>query len=256
MYNNKLVAVIKANGKVLRERGENVFIPFGTEYTISIKNLNTVRALVSVSIDGTEATENVQLIVNPMQTLDLERFVKNTNLSVGQRFKFIERTSKIEQHRGIGAEDGLIQITYEFEQVIKPYYPNKQFYDTFNSCDRSQRDMIGQWSDDTSVFRAKSYSLNAKHEPIASYTAQSMSAPAPGITVGGSISKQKFDLVSTFATDNIKHTIVLRLVGEVGGKVVEKPITVKHRPECPTCGTRNKATSKFCHECGTGLLIP
>ena len=43
MYNNKLVAAIKSNGKVLREFGEEVYIPFGSEYSILIKNLHSVR---------------------------------------------------------------------------------------------------------------------------------------------------------------------------------------------------------------------
>ena len=52
MYNSKLVASIKANGKVLREFKDTVYIPFGSEYSILLKNLNTVRALINIYIDG------------------------------------------------------------------------------------------------------------------------------------------------------------------------------------------------------------
>ena len=38
MYSNKLIACVKHNGKILREKGENVLLPFGSEYTLYFKN--------------------------------------------------------------------------------------------------------------------------------------------------------------------------------------------------------------------------
>ena len=53
MYNQKLVASIKANGKILREFKDQVYVPFSSEYSVLLKNINTVRAIVNVFIDGT-----------------------------------------------------------------------------------------------------------------------------------------------------------------------------------------------------------
>lgn len=124
MYASKLAVAIKVNSKVLREgksqgseQDDTVFIPFGSEYTLYVKNMNSVRALVRVSIDGTDATENVSIIVPANGFIELERFVKAGNMSAGLKFKFIERTAKIEDGpRGIKVEDGLIRIEYEFER--------------------------------------------------------------------------------------------------------------------------------------------
>jgi hypothetical protein len=118
MYDNKLVVAILANGKVLREHKDQVYLPFGQEYTLRFKNLNSLRALVRVSVDGQDATEGTTgLIVPPNGTVDLERFIKGGNMATGNRFKFIERTQRIENGpRGIQAEDGLIRVEFEFEQ--------------------------------------------------------------------------------------------------------------------------------------------
>lgn len=133
MYASKLAVAIKVNGKVLREgksqgseQDDTVFIPFGSEYTLYVKNMNSVRALVRVSIDGTDATENVSIIVPANGFIELERFVKSGNMNAGLKFKFIERTAKIEDGpRGIKVEDGLIRIEYEFERepakIVPPY---------------------------------------------------------------------------------------------------------------------------------------
>jgi hypothetical protein len=135
MYNQNLVASIKVKGKILREFKDTVYIPFSSEYSILLKNLNTVRAIVNVYIDGENAVPG-GLVIDPGRLVDLERWIKNGNLSEGNRFKFIERTAKIEEGpRGIKEEDGLIRVEYQFElprpvinvnQIIGnsfPHYP-------------------------------------------------------------------------------------------------------------------------------------
>lgn len=117
MYNSKLAVCIKAAGKVLREQKDQVFLPFGSEYSIFIKNLNSVRALVRLNLDGVDVTDGTDLVVQANGSIDLERFMKKGNLSQGNRFKFIERTGKVEAHRGIQAEDGLLRVEFQFEKV-------------------------------------------------------------------------------------------------------------------------------------------
>jgi hypothetical protein len=116
MYSNKLVASLKANGKILREFKDTVYIPFGSEYSFLIKNLNTTRALVNIFIDGDNIVEG-GLVLNAGQEVDLERAIRNNNLTEGNRFKFIERTAAIEDGpRGVKLEDGLIRIEFQFEK--------------------------------------------------------------------------------------------------------------------------------------------
>jgi hypothetical protein len=124
MFHNNLVATIKVGGKILRENKDTVTIPFGSEYSILLKNLSTVRALVTVSVDGTNATEGTEGLIIPANgELELKRFIKNGNFNSGNCFKFIERSEAIENHRGIKADDGLIRVEYKFEEPQKPAAP-------------------------------------------------------------------------------------------------------------------------------------
>ena len=43
VYNEKLVASVKCNGKVLREDKDTVYLPFGSEYSILLKNMNITK---------------------------------------------------------------------------------------------------------------------------------------------------------------------------------------------------------------------
>lgn len=157
MHSNKLVVAIKTAGKVLREQGDKVYLPFGSEYSIFLKNLNSVRALVRVSLDGESVTDGEDLVIYGNSELNLERFLKKGNMNAGNRFKFIERSAKVEAHRGIEAEDGLLRVEFQFEKVppkqvvvetihkhydhyyksypwYDPYPWNKPYYNTTFTC--------------------------------------------------------------------------------------------------------------------------
>ena len=287
MYNNKLVASLKANGKILREFKDTVYIPFGAEYSFLIKNLNTTRALVNIYIDGDNVIEG-GLVLNAGQEVDLERYVKNGNLSAGNRFKFIERTNSIEQHRGVKLEDGLVRIEFQYE-APRPVVNITNNYDFFKQYPQGMRGMSSQFQGTTDKFtltasgaisqmnvggvlRGVDYSQNGAamqataaaainqvvpqsselHDGMA--TMDWMPANDVGITVPGSKSTQSFTTTTLGALDPTIHNIVLKLLGETpDNQPVVNPVTVKHKPKCVTCGKQNKATAKFCIECGTAL---
>jgi hypothetical protein len=273
MFNSKLVASIKANGKVLREFKDTVYISFGSEYSILLKNLNTVRALINVYIDGDNVVPG-GLVLNAGQEVDLQRAIRNGNLSEGNKFKFIERTGNIEDHSGIKLEDGLIRVEYQFERVYKRQ-DDIQWNQIKIGASYTGQPYSGTptWTVNNSVLRSSGH----VHDGVAcsdmSYAATSMAVgstltgsiaksfnAAPqtetGITVPGSKSEQKFVTASWFATETEKHNIILKLLGETeDNKMVREPITVKSKPKCVTCGKQNKATAKFCSECGTALEI-
>ena len=258
MFNEKLVASIKSKGKVLREFKDTVYIPFASEYSILIKNINTSRALVNVFIDGENAVPG-GLVINPGQSIDLERWIKNGNLSEGNKFKFIERTSAVEQHRGIELEDGLVRIEYQFElprpviNITDTYWNTKQVYGS--PLTRGISGSTGDWAGPAGV--TCSATLNNVSTNSFNVSASGASFQnETGITVPGSKSTQTFTTTSIGTLDLQKHTIVLKLVGDLGdNKPVTKPVTVAHKPKCVTCGKQNKAHAKFCSECGTALEI-
>ena len=300
MYHNRFVATIKTNGKVLRENDGEVAIPFGLEYSILLKNMNSVRAQVKVSIDGEDATG--WLVMQPNSKLDLERSIKNNNLTKGNKFKFIQRTSNIEDHRGIGAEDGLIRVEYKFEKMyVSPYtiiappvtvvhehhYPAPQYpwswYITCENINKPTSTLVGDHYTVTTTSdlsgtaycqsgisgQAQSSAMNCSisNTPTKNSTTRSFSQNqqisaccmntvenTAGITVPGSESNQTFYSTWDFACDP-SEVIVLKLVGTIHNKKVEKPITVDYKQTCISCGRVNRANNKFCSECGTALNI-
>jgi hypothetical protein len=254
MYQSKLVASLKANGKILREFKDTVYIPFGSEYSFLIKNLNTTRALVNIFIDGEDVIEG-GLVLNAGQEVDLERYVKNGNLSAGNRFKFIERTQAIEDGpRGAKLEDGLVRIEFQYEKprpvinvssifnndgMIYPQGVRTPWYST-NATTTGVSGSLGK--DRFSVTASgATYSANvggvmrgvdfSNGEATKAAATAAIDAVVPqsmnvhdgtatmdwndvGITVPGSKSTQKFTTVTMGEMEAEKHTIVLKLLGE------------------------------------------
>lgn len=291
MYTNKFVACIKTNGRVLREINGQVIIPFGSEYSILLKNLNSCRAHASISIDGKDATGGTKLILEANQNFEIERFIVNGNLSSGNSFKFIERTSDIEKHRGIGSDDGLVRIEF-WKEVVQPdpikiprieYYPVPTPYpDPYIPWDRRNpwsprrrrlgdhtwRGMraLGQTANGPTMYKNTTSGMIPGMDSVqdssfsfTSFVAGACASETPlndaGITAPGSVSGQVFHEGAWFQTEAQSTVIVLQLKGIIQRQHVKKAVTVKKKLNCVSCGLANKYPAQFCSRCGTGLEL-
>ncbi len=241
VYNEKLVAVVKCKGKVLKEFAGNVYVPFGSEYSITLNNLNTKRAVVNVTIDGEDVLDGQQLIVNANSKINLEGFLKGKKVT--NKFKFIEKTAKIEAFRGNKVQDGIIRISYKFaaDPVFQPRvtdtYISTYGYDPFRTQDYMYCD--------TRTSDARSYTKSMK---CSSYVNED------GITGKGSASSQEFGVGYVDALEVKEHVIVFMLKGKTKNSPVKEAVTAKTKIECPLCGTKNSTKSKYCRECGNALI--
>jgi hypothetical protein len=294
MYKKNVVACVKVGGQILREQSDRVTLPFGSEYSILLKNLDSVRIQARVHIDGYDTTGGNWLVIEPNGSFELERFIRNGNFDKGNRFKFIERTKPVENVRGIKADDGLVRIEYkkEFvapkvvENIVRtkyvydydywyrswPYYKPYWFGDvTFTSTNGMQSGFSNTTSTFTSTnasnnqsFQNKMSQVNAGQDTVRcaamNCTTHNLNDASlvndAGITVPGSESNQTFVPVQNFAVESQTEVIVLHLVGtNEKATPVKKPITVLSKPKCVTCYKVNKATSRFCSQCGTALEL-
>lgn len=259
-YHNKLVVAVKHDRKILRESDGYVTLPFGSEYSILIKNLEARKASVKISIDGRDALGGKSLLVHPNENLELERFIDGDDRH-GYKFKFIQKTKEIVEHRGDKLDDGMIRVEFQFEAKKKiviteehhhhhhhdwdwPYYPRVRWtrYDYETTCGGGG----------TSCSNAPYSKLSGE---VTYTSSDSAPNPAEGITVEGGDSDQAFYQGYIGELESQVHTIVIRLRGTFNGETpVTKPITVKTKMKCKYCGTVSKSGSKFCAQCSARLV--
>ncbi len=274
MYCEKFVVCIKVNGKILRENKDIVHLPFGTEYSILLKNLSSKRAKVNVFVDGDDVLDCSSILLGAHDETELEGFLKG--FKVSNKFKFIEKTEKISDYRGDKAEDGLVRVEYSFEEsdcwcpsTYIPWWTPRRESIWPDRMDVTYRSEVKTNNTDLSsdvgnnqVFYSSHVQDSSAGKPNVDpfYSANvninsSVSENELGITVKGSKSSQNF-VRGSIGSVGEKNIIILKLTGYNSKtfKIIKKPVLVKQKIECPTCGTKSKSNINFCPECGTALF--
>lgn len=244
VYNNKIVAVVKCNGRIIREDGDIVRLPYNAEYSILLKNLSMTKALVGVQIDGNDVLSNSKIIIPSNSSHELIGFI-NSNNEIKNRFKFIKKTEKIAKHRGDNIDDGIINIDFQFEKqpVAVTYitnYPTSGYYWSYQSPVLFGSSNIGASSGGCSSGGVTSSNYVDVYN-------SSMNNDE-GITVKGSQTSKQYSYGSINYLEEEHDNIILRLKGTTDF------VYTNTKFECETCGRKCKSNMKFCPECGTSLL--
>jgi hypothetical protein len=245
MYKNNFVAVIKCGGKILREQNSEVYLPYGSEYSIWLKNKDARRASVSIEVDGENVLNGHSLIIDGNTSQEIKGFMRD--MKETNRFKFIKKTKEIQNHRGDRIDDGLVSITYQFEEPIKPIIWSG------SSSGTPWNDGKGFNWQDTHYFYDGNTTGNVRGQ-TATFACCSNPLPDEGITVKGEKITEQYYNGSIGQLSPETTTIVLQLKGALKTvKPIKKPLTVKTKIKCETCGRKNKSSNKFCYNCGTYL---
>jgi hypothetical protein len=252
MFNNDFVGVVVNRGKIMRETknslGENVVnLPFGSEYAVRLKNLNTVKSVVDVEIDGVSAASG--LIISPGTTFELKGFLEG--MHVRNRFRFIKKTKEISNHRGDRIDDGIVRISYRFEKLQPVYYIEPW---PMRSIVPDQSPWQFTYTSYNSGYGTGGVQSGGSTQNNCCFVNQVMDKTSDGITVKGSETRQDFVYGHTNPLEAHAHVINIKLVGySDSGVAVQKPITTKTKLRCSTCGRKWPSRFKFCPNCTTYL---
>ena len=250
MYKNNLVVAVKQNGKVLREIGDKVFLPFSSEYSLLIKNLNSKKVAVNISIDGDDVLSGNSLLVDSNSRTELDGFLKGCRAK--NKFRFIKKTKQISDYRGDKEDDGLIRVEFSFEEDVPEVIYN------YDICDIKSKEQLPRYTLDTNIYYTSSNSfsnikLGSNCCTYEDRLLEDAVCSDNGITVKGSEINQKFNYGSIGCLGK-KNVMVIRLFGKrSNGTVIKKARLTKTKLVCPTCGNKSRSSSKFCSNCGTFL---
>jgi len=283
MFNNQFIAALKCNGKILREKGSEVLLPFNVEYSILLKNLAARAASVKIDIDGQDVLRGRALVIKPKESIEIERFFDQADQ--GNRFRFIQKTQEISDYRGDRIDDGCVRIEFTFirdEELqniaiehhhhyhwhYRPWvdlYPYPYYEYPVITCDNSTYvpESITYRNSDTfmntpkaqdivqSSIHSRCTSMNYCNTPFCATPL----VPKEGITVPGSISQQKLPEVKQPTNlEDASYVIIFTLKGYHKGGTVQKPNTVDSKLKCSTCGLSSRSDAMYCSKCGTYLL--
>jgi len=245
VFKDNFVAVVKCDGKILREIDGIVRLPFGSEYSILMKNLDSRKVVVSVDIDGENVTDG-KILIDGNSSFELKGRIKGKEVS--KKFKFIEKTEEVSKNREDRPDDGIIRIEYQFEDdkwYIYEWSKYRTPYWEFN------------WYPPVEYkYTSDKYYVRCSSSGFSYYYCSDglTSTNDEGITVDGSDEHQSFTEVNVPLLEQTKHVITIKLKGKASEGNVKVPITTREKIKCKTCGKSNKSSYKYCPHCGTRLV--
>jgi hypothetical protein len=276
-YHQKFVCVVKVNGRILREFNNDssessVLLPFGTHYSILCKNLESRPARLKVWIDGEDVLSGNGIIIPAGQEHELKGFM-NSGGKVTNKFKFIQKTEQIIDHRGDRIDDGIIRVEWQYEKPkpVKIDFYENHYHNDYYWYHPKPYWPWNPWSYPWITYSSGSASGNVKglsgniqvtncvnSTEMSKYADVPMATPAPdeGITVKGQNINQQYSTGYIGALESNKHVMIIRLKGTtvVAGEKVVTPVEVKTKVQCPTCGIMAKSGMKYCSNCGTNIV--
>jgi len=270
MYKDNLIVVVKVNGQILREQGDAVKLPFGSDYSILIKNLESRKADVTVDIDGNDVCGGKSIIVDGNNEIELSGFLDGQ--TVRNKFRFIQKTKEVIKNKGDKIDDGIIRVEWSFEKKVEEvhriYDDDYNYWYPYRFCPRDRRN---PWSttwtgDNTSLCVTQSFGGTITSGTVTACCSNnareinSLVEPKKdeGITVKGQETRQDFNVGFIGELEKQTRVISIRLRGETRNgkgniKVINKPVTVKSKMKCSSCGKQWGGTFKYCPHCSTFL---
>jgi hypothetical protein len=290
MYKNNFAASIKVYDSFIKESvpGE-VTIPFGSEYTIYMRNRDSRDVKVNVSIDGVDVLDGSSLIIHGNSFAELRGFMKKNRII--NRFKFIQKSKKnMKKHNRVDEfDDGTIRIEYQFTKKIeeknilntittlgcwRPWwidsrdYPfiytssNTKFGSTYSNSSIFYENVNGKESYSTTFQNStgENFSFKSDSPPQSmiafagmdsSEAIKQLSSPKEdeGITVKGSKLNEKLKESWIGELESHKEVIVLILKGVNCSDSEKEEVNLF----CKRCGAEVDPKDNYCGSCGNKL---
>ncbi len=264
-YDRQFVLAIMRDGSPIREINGKVSLPFHSEYKVRLKNKHSnLRASAKVWIDGRLVSNMGDFILNPNQTLDIERFI-DESMSRGNKFKFVP-LSDGRVNDPTDRENGIVKVEFYREKV--PFRNRPLIKPRRDDGSKSPIWRYDDPFDNYTNIHSTTMAFNSTMDSFESEVTTKGSIITPdsapmacsaGATVEGSSSYQGFSYGDHFETEEYPVTVTLRLKGidqrRVDWDDRPKPTSKKRIKFCPSCGARRHGMSKFCASCGTAYHL-
>ena len=266
MYRDGFSACVLLDGKVVKESGEQIVVPFESEYGLRLKNKYAEATAVDIYIDGQLVNEIGHILLAGNSSLDVDQWILKSGHA--KKLLFTKLTNpKVDQPND--SENGRVEIRFykpkanvksvPTELVIKheyyPHYPiwpgfddyywmryrpiyttlNNAGYTTTNNSDTFNCNLNSTFTSDMKI---GCHINNAVHSFKPDNTIRSMSCSAePGATVKGRDTAKKFNEVNMGFELQAEPTVI---TFKIMGDRFQKPVVTKEY--CGECGYKKNGS--------------
>jgi hypothetical protein len=255
MYSNGFAFAIKNNNKPLAEfniAGENlVYLPFGSEFEIFLKNTLDCRASVEMLVNGINIWGDENLLLNRKSQETIKSFQPSGKALLFER-------EGCEGNYSVGdPENGKIEVRIRKEL---PYFTTSWSSSSNSGKWNSFGPIYGGWNSSTIKPREIRYTSSVSSPDVCNHvsstTYNNNLSLESGVVVEGTQTGER-TISSSIGSLEAQETIFrIRLIGQLEEKQIVDPVTTRDVRfiYCTNCGNRNKQIDNFCSKCGTPVV--
>ncbi len=270
MHTNKVSLAILVDDKPLYEKEGKVFIPYGSNYKVLIKNNNPFDIIANIALDMNFSNDSFLIKAKSKRTI--KGFSYDDDF---YGFRFVEKTKEIEKNRMNSLLNGTISISlfenkpddllalrfggrnpFETTKInpqnpLVPMFPEPTNLPNPFNFDKNDVDFYGSTNNIREDFITDGVSIN---DVILNSDSLSV-GKSKGANVFGAPVDETAN-VEQYSNINLLGSVCYTLFGEDSdsNKII-KPIFAKDNIECTACGSKSKPNDKYCSKCGSFIVL-
>jgi hypothetical protein len=238
----KPYAQISTQKNRVKTYGENVYLADGQEFELELFNPSSTEVLAVVKLNG-EAISESGLVIRPGERYWLERY-----LDKNARFKF--STYEVEDSTEAKAaiqDNGLVEVLFYSKKQMNFINPNNGYW--YSSPGLAFRGSSGgYWENGLYTVGGSTQNINCTYSTDFSSELKSIET---GRVAEGSQSEQSFTTVDMEFESMTCATSKFKILPLNTKPIYSKDLKIAQY--CTDCGTKVKATWKFCATCGNKI---
>lgn len=259
MHSNKISLAILVDEKPLFEKKGSVYLPYGSNYSLLIKNNNSFDIVAKVSLDMNFSNDS--FIVKAKSKRVIRGFSYE---DLFYSYRFVEETEKINQENKNKIERGCLSVTV-FNNDLPPHetFPFRMSEIALNSgnktiIDENKLNNINLHYDNI-VAVTNTLSLNS----IPNVRTESLKTEYKeekhlgGMNVFGEPINEKEDtIIKSFLFSDSIGVFHYKLKGrDEEENLIKRPILAKDNVTCTICETKASLNDKYCSHCGSFIVF-
>lgn len=267
MHNNNVTLAIMVDGKSLYEDKSNVFIPFGTEYQIFVKNNNDFDIYVKVNVS---LFNDDIFLVRAKSKRTIKGFSED---DVFYSFRFIEKIKEIVDNKANRFSGSDISINvYRKDNPLETLTTRRIADEPFGTkifthgLGTSIHDIAFNQKNKPSIANtteidpnkvsisydntSSDLQLNGSTNSISPEIAASLS----GIQTYGKPVDESIDLINIGNRMSIASFNFLFIGVDSSGHKITKPLYSKDIINCKVCNSKSKPSENYCSKCGSFIV--
>lgn len=265
MHINKVSLAILVDGKSLYEDKTKVFIPFGTNYELFVKNDNKFDIYISVTRGS--LVEKDSFLVKAKTKRIIKGFSKFNKF---YQFRFIESIPEIKNKKITHSVENLFYITISnAEKICNPFLSDRSLFPYDKGCKpqininekspfTNTKVKPNPLSSNFSVPKAPSFeqfntNKGLNQDSLNASTIHLRDKPT-GIHTHGKPVEETANDINVFGLETLGLLYFDFIGTDSNGNLLKKPLFAKDHIECLECGKKANLNDTYCSRCGSYII--